>query len=190
MHLTLLNSTFALRNIPSFTKFDEFRKTNSNNISSYSALTAYKTGARWGRNVVNVPTGCKFFSKAAKRRNSSNRFQFPERWRSWLSPTLVYNQTKDAVLNSWLYRVLQGNRTDSEKLCKLTEWLVVNSRARTLPLHLLNTTKTKAQTQKQVCRTVSNNLKFVCFRNPVFISSLLSGFSSFRKFATRFYGCR
>ena len=26
LHLTLLNSTFALRNIPSFTKFDEFRK--------------------------------------------------------------------------------------------------------------------------------------------------------------------
>ena len=125
LHLTLLNGRYTLRNIPSFTKFDDFRKTNSNNMSSYSALTAYKTGARWARNGVNrlnVPTGCKFFSKTAKRRNSSNRFQFPERWRSWLSPTLVYNQTKDAVLNSCLFRVLQGNRTDSEKLCKLTEW--------------------------------------------------------------------
>ena len=118
LHLTLRNGRGRLRNIPSFTKFDEFRKTNSNNVSSYSAPTAYKTGARWRRNGVNVPTGCKFFSKTAKRRNSSNRFQFPERWRSWLSPTLVYNQTKDAVLNSCLFRVLQGNRTDSEKLYK------------------------------------------------------------------------
>ena len=126
------------------TKFDEFRKTNSNNVSSYSAPTAYKTGARWRRNGVNVPTGCKFFSKTAKRRNSSNRFQFPERWRSWLSPTLVYNQTKDAVLNSCLFRVLQGNRTDSEKLCLLTEWLVVDSRAR----HSLYTCSTQ-QSQRQ-----------------------------------------